>query len=50
MLFDSIDQPVTQDVKGLQRNHEHVLIPAMQLLPPVTVLPNQRQANIKHGA
>ena len=29
MLFDSIDQTVTQDVKGLQRNHKHVLFPAM---------------------
>ena len=33
MLFDSIDQTVTQDVKGLQRNHKHVLFPAMQFPP-----------------
>ena len=50
MLFDSIDQTVTQDVKWLQRNHKHVLFPAMQFPPPVTVLSNQRQANNKHGA
>ena len=47
-MFDSIDQTVTQDVKGLQRNHKHVLFPAMKFLPPVTVLSNQRQANNKH--
>ena len=29
MLFDSIDQTATQDVKELQRNHKHVLFPAM---------------------
>ena len=28
-VFDSIDQTVTQDVTGLQRNHKHVLFPAM---------------------
>ena len=32
-VFDSIDQTVTQDVKGLQRNHKHVLFPAMQFSP-----------------
>ena len=32
-VFDSIDQTVTQDVKGLQRNHKHGLFPAMQFLP-----------------
>ena len=50
MLFDSIDQTVTQDVMGLQRNQKHVLFPAMQFPPPGTVLSNQRQANNKHGA
>ena len=49
MLFESIDQTVTQDAKGLQRNHKHVLFPAMQFLPPVTVLSNQSQANNKHA-
>ena len=28
-VFDSIDQTVTQDVKGLQRNNKNVLYPAM---------------------
>ena len=32
-VFDSIDQTVTQDVKELQRNHKHVLFPAMQFPP-----------------
>ena len=49
MWFDSIDQTVTQDVKGLQRNHKHVLFPAIQVPTPVTVLSNQRQANNKHA-
>ena len=39
MLFDSIDQTVTQDVKGLQRNHKHVLFPAMQFLPQLQCCP-----------
>ena len=38
-VFDSIDQTVTQDVKGLQRNHKHVLFPAMQFPPQLQCCP-----------
>ena len=37
--FDSIDQTVTQEVKGLQRNHKHVLFPAMQFPPQLQCCP-----------
>ena len=49
MVFDSIDQTVTQDVKGLQRNHKNVLFPCHVVPTSATVLSNQRQANNKHA-
>ena len=49
MLFDSIDQTVTKDVKGLRRNHKHVAISCHAVPTPATVLSNQRQANKKHA-
>ena len=48
-VFDSIDQTVTQDVKGLQRNHNHVLFPAMQFLPQLQCCPIRGKLTTRHA-
>ena len=50
MLFDSIDQTVTQDVKGLTTKKPQACAISCYAVPvPATVLSNQRQANNKHA-